>query len=90
MLSEAHNLFIKSLGLITEPNSGESLVEISGDQRVLVENHKGVVSYSGENVRIRTTYGLLSIAGLKLEVVFMTEQQLVITGVICGISIERG
>lgn len=69
---------------------GQSLVEIYGDRRLLIENHRGVVGYSDQEICIRTKYGLLRICGNGLELAKMMHQQLVITGRIDGVHIMRG
>ncbi len=69
---------------------GMPLVEIYGYQRILVENHKGVIMYGCNEIRIKVSYGQLSICGSGLELVRMTKQQLVITGKIDCVSLCRG
>lgn len=74
--------------------SGENLpgvpvVELAGDQRVLIERHCGVVEYSGERICVKVRYGLVAVSGCGLELTCMTREQLVITGRIDGISLQR-
>ena len=90
MLGKTHDWFVKNLGLITEPQAGVSLMEIFGNCRLLIENHGGIISYCKNNIHIRTTFGLLIVTGADLEVIFMSDQQLVITGLITCVSLERG
>lgn len=82
--------FARSTGLPTEAVPGQPLVEISGDGRVLVENHKGVTVYGCNEIHIKVSYGSLCVCGKNLELVQMTKQQLVITGTIMGVSLCRG
>ena len=76
--------------LLSEPTPGTSLVEIVGDTRVLIENHKGVTSYDKKNIRIKTTFGILSVTGEDLELACMSKHQLVITGCVICLSLFRG
>lgn len=74
--------------------SGESLpgvpvVELGGDRRILIERHRGVTEYSGERISVRLSYGMLCICGCGLELTRMTRDQLIITGRIDGIQIQR-
>lgn len=69
---------------------GVPLVELAGDRRVLIENHKGVTAYGRREICIRVNYGLLCICGTGLELAQMSRHQLVITGCIDTVSIRRG
>ena len=68
---------------------GETLIEIAGDRRVLVENHRGVTEYGREKIQIRIKCGYLWVCGRNLEMIRMTRQQLIITGHIDGVNLIR-
>ncbi len=68
----------------------QTLIEIAGEHRVLVENHKGVTVYGCNRIHIKSTYGLVCVCGNNLKLARMTKQQLVITGRIEGVSLLRG
>jgi sporulation protein YqfC len=68
---------------------GQSLVEVYGDRRVLIEHHGGVTEYGREKIRVKVRYGHLCICGSCLELARMTAEQLVITGRIDSVSIIR-
>lgn len=59
-----------------------SLVELSGNNRVLVENHSGVLAYSLEEIQVKVSYGKLIIKGKKLQMLQMNSEQLVVNGTI--------
>lgn len=65
------------------------IVEIAGTQRVLVENHLGVIQYSGESVGIRMKYGKIYICGCNLLIRHMTKVKLVVTGRIDRVNLVR-
>jgi len=67
---------------------GVPIVEIAGDQRVLIENHKGVCSYSPVEVLARTGLGYISVTGECLNLAVMNAEQLVITGKIHQIILK--
>lgn len=69
---------------------GLPLVEVVGDSRVLVENHNGVTSYGCNEIRITVRFGHLCVCGNTLKLARMTRNQLVITGRIDSISLQRG
>ena len=75
--------------LAGEPLPGQSLVELSSDCRVLIENHSGVVEYSRERIGIGVQFGQVTICGSGLELCRMTREQLIIRGRIDGISLIR-
>ncbi len=77
------------MDLMGEPLPFQPLVELAGDRRVLIEHHGGVVQYSRERVCVRVRYGVVSICGCGLEISRMTGQQLVISGRIDEISVNR-
>lgn len=75
--------------LETEPMPAQPIVELAGDQRVLVENHRGVSAYSSERILINVSYGTVCVCGCELRLIRMTKEQLVIRGKIDAISLQR-
>lgn len=80
----------ETMELEQETLPGRSIIEICGDDRVLIENHRGVRAYGTEEIRIRTTFGCVSIQGACLELGKMSRQQLVIRGKIDHVCLNRG
>lgn len=66
------------------------LVEIAGGERVLVENHLGVLGYSLNEIEIKVGYGKLSVLGANLRLMHLSKEQLVISGCIEAIRICKG
>lgn len=75
--------------LPTEPLPGLPLVEIAGTGRVLIENHCGVTGYGCREIRVKVSYGQICICGSKLELTRMTKHQLIITGNIDTVSLQK-
>ena len=65
------------------------LVEIAGQNRVLVENHMGVLAYSLEQILIKVAFGTITVTGSQLRLMQLCNEQLVITGTIQAITLER-
>ncbi len=65
------------------------LVELAGDQRILIENHLGVLSYCLEEIQIKVVYGTLLITGESLNFLELSREQMVINGLIDNISLLR-
>ena len=68
----------------------QPLMEIYGNERLLIEHHNGVTEYGDKIIRIRMGYGIACIEGRNLELSMMTGNQLVITGRIESVNLCRG
>jgi sporulation protein YqfC len=68
---------------------GIPLVELAGENRVLIECHGGVTEYSPNRISIRVKYGTVSVCGCGLELRTMTKEKLVISGRIDAIHLNR-
>lgn len=69
-----------NLELPGEPMPGVPIVEILGNCRVLIEQHKGIIGYCCNDIRVNTKCGIYSVQGNKLEIARMTKHQIVIIG----------
>ena len=70
---------------------GQCIVEIAGENRVLIEGHFGVREYTRERIGVNVKYGVLQVHGCSLELTRMTREQLVISGRIdCVQLLRRG
>lgn len=78
-----------SADLSGEPLPGVPVVELAGDRRILIERHGGVTEYSDQRICVKVRYGLICISGSCLELTCMTRQQLVITGRIDCVQLQR-
>ena len=68
---------------------GQSLVELLGEHRVLIEGHRGVREYCRERIGVKVNFGIICVCGSGLELAHMTAEQLVIRGRIDGITLQR-
>ena len=66
-----------------------TLVEIVGNQRLLVEHHRGILGYGTEEILVGTGYGMLRITGSELRLCCMSRQQLFISGRIDAVVLEE-
>lgn len=73
-----------------EPIPGLPLIEIAGERRVLIENHRGVIEYGSQTIRVKVKYGQVCICGSGLELACMTRGQLVISGRVDAVQLIRG
>jgi sporulation protein YqfC len=78
-----------AVDLPDEPIPGQPLVEIAGNSRVLVEHHMGVTEYGENHIRVKVKFGSVCVCGSKLELARMIKGQLVITGCIECVKLDR-
>ena len=72
-----------------EPIPGVPLVEIAGEKRVLIEHHCGVTEYGRCQICVKVKFGFVMVIGQRLELARMTKEQLIITGRIECVKLER-
>ena len=75
--------------LAGEPLPGQTVVEIAGENRVLIENYCAVREYSPQRIGIRVKYGMAVVCGCNLELRRMTKDHLIISGRIDSVSLQR-
>ena len=83
------NLLRQLEDLTGESLPARSVIEIAGDNRVLIEHHGGVREYSREQIGVTVKFGTVQISGCGLELSRMTREQLVISGQIHAITLQR-
>lgn len=88
MKKRAWQNWIQGTELYGQPLPGVPLVELAGDGRVLIENHRGVLEYGLEHIRVKVSFGSLVVSGQNLHLRHMTQSRLVICGKVQGISLE--
>lgn len=73
----------------SEALPSQSIVEIAGERRVLIENHFGIKAYSQEKIVINVKFGFVNVCGCSLEILRMTKEQLIIRGRIDAVTLQR-
>ena len=68
----------------------KTLIELYGNERVLIEEHRGILAYSNEEIRVGTSFGSALIEGMELRLCCMSRSQLVIRGRIGSVRTEVG
>lgn len=64
-------------------------ISIIGDIQVYIENHRGIIEYKTELVRISTTLGEISIAGEELVLRNIGTEEIYVDGRIKSVSFSR-
>ena len=67
-----------------------TLAELYGKERLLVEQHRGILAYGDECIRIGTAFGSILVEGADLRLCCMSRQQVVIRGRIDAVRTEEG
>ena len=77
-------------GLEDECIPGQSVVELLGDNRVLIENHRRIMEYELVRICIGVSYGMVCIIGSNLRLRHVTSKKLLVTGRIDRLELHRG
>lgn len=67
----------------------QTILELCGDGRVLIENHGGVTMYSPQRIQVKVCFGELAVTGSDLHLCRMQNQQMIIRGKIGEILVLR-
>ena len=69
-------------------DGSQTLVEILGTRRVLVERHRGILAYGKEEILVGASFGRIRVTGAELSLCCMSREQLFISGKIGQVSLE--
>ncbi len=83
-------ILARAADMESEVLPGSPLVEIHGSRRVLLENHRGILSYDRESICVKVKFGQISVCGSELQLACMTRSQLIITGNISAVHLFQG
>ena len=61
-------------------------VQIFEDCSVLIEGHKGLISLSQEEVKIKLKQGAVTVFGSELSICYISKSELCLTGKVTGVS----
>ncbi len=64
------------------------LLHLTGSERLLVENHKGIAEFDSTHVRIRAARGSVLVQGEELRVGSMGRDDILITGCIQSVTVS--
>lgn len=59
---------------------GVPILTITGQQELLIENHRGIIEYTNLMIRIQTKNNQIRITGSSLRIIYYTNDELKITG----------
>ena len=70
--------------------TGVPVVELHGSSEAVVINHRGILSYGKEQIRIGSSVGPVTLEGEGLEVFRMNRERIVLHGRIRSVSLAGG
>ncbi|OPJ63854.1 sporulation protein YqfC [Clostridium oryzae] len=64
-------------------------ISIVGNNEITIENHKGIVVFDENIVKINSSVGLIEISGKKFEILFLSGNTITLSGEFKAISYEQ-
>lgn len=61
---------------------------VVGNREITIENHRGIMAFETNMVKINSRIGAITIKGEKFEILFIGETSITINGIFNGISYE--
>lgn len=81
--------FTQMLDMPRELDKRQTKVTIISFDELLIENYKGIMEYEDFFVKINTEIGVININGFNLNLEQMTNEDILVKGVINSIDLER-
>ncbi len=78
--------FTESLDLPKDAVLDIPTIRIQGNNEINIENHKGIVEYSRELLRINSKIGIVKVVGENLFIKEISQEELLLTGNIHSIE----
>ncbi len=82
--------FIDTFGLPAEVILKLPIVMMIGGKSLILENHRGILEYSRERIRLRLAKGELALIGHNLIIQSISNEEIQIKGEITGLSFTEG
>lgn len=64
-------------------------ISVIGDKEITIENHKGIVVFDENEIKVNSSIGLILVKGRELEILFMESKTLTLKGKFCSIIYEE-
>lgn len=61
-------------------------ITVIGDREISIENHKGIESFDNDYIKIKTKKGVVKVEGNNLEILYIADETIVVSGKFLGIS----
>lgn len=67
----------------------ESIITLTGEKEILLENYRGILEYTQNHLLVLTRHCRIRIQGEHLEVLYYTNDEMKVSGQITGIFYEH-
>ncbi|MCL2052508.1 MAG: YabP/YqfC family sporulation protein [Lachnospiraceae bacterium] len=81
-----HEKIVESLKLPKDSLLGASIVTVTGNSEAFIENYKGMIEYTDENILLQGKTCRIAIEGQRLLIEYYTNEDMKITGRITKVS----
>ena len=78
--TKGRELVVESLKLPKDSLLGASIVTLTGNTDVFVENYKGIIEYTSQMILLQGKTCKIEICGRRLNIVYYTNEDMKITG----------
>ena len=75
-------LVVESLKLPRDSVLGDSIITVTGNTEILIENYKGILQYSDELILLQGKNRKIELKGKRLNIVYYTNEDMKISGMI--------
>jgi len=89
MRKNIKELLANSMSLPKDILYGASILTVTGNQEIWVENYKGILEYTSERICLQTKHCVICITGRNLCIKYYTNEDMKITGCICQIGYQN-
>ena len=86
-LHRGKELVVESLKLPRDSVLGDSIITVTGNTEILIENYKGILQYSDELILLQGKNRKIELKGKRLNIVYYTNEDMKISGMIESICI---
>ncbi len=73
---------VESLKLPRDSVLGDSIITVTGNTEILIENYKGILQYSDELILLQGKNRKIELKGKRLNIVYYTNEDMKISGMI--------
>lgn len=70
----------RGLSLPRDVIFGDFIITLTGNQEVLVENYKGILSYDDDQICVQGNHVMLKICGRRLAIAYYSQEAMKVTG----------
>ena len=88
-MQKKDNKISKILDIPRELDKKQTKITIISFDEMLIENYKGIIEFEEFFIKISTQIGIININGFNLDLVQMTDDDVIVKGIINSVDIER-